>query len=130
MTTANGEALRLKLVVCGDGACGKTSLLTVFKVKKFIKTICATSSWNVYKNRINTFLFLCTFLQEGVFPESHIPTVFETTSHPLMVDGKEVELTLWDTAGQEDYDRLRPLSYQKTNVVLICYDISRYVSIF
>ena len=46
-----------------------------------------------------------------------------------MVDGKEVELTLWDTAGQEDYDRLRPLSYQKTNVVLICYDISRYCSI-
>lgn len=25
--------------------------------------------------------------------------------------------------GQEDYDRLRPLSYQNTNVVLICYDV-------
>ena len=38
--------------------------------------------------------------------------------------GKHVELGLWDTAGQEDYDRLRPLSYPDTDVILICYDIS------
>ena len=38
--------------------------------------------------------------------------------------GKHVELGLWDTAGQEDYDRLRPLSYPDTDVILICYDIA------
>ncbi|XP_039361239.1 rho-related GTP-binding protein RhoF isoform X2 [Mauremys reevesii] len=27
------------------------------------------------------------------------------------------------TKRQEDYDRLRPLSYQNTNMVLICYDV-------
>jgi Ras-related C3 botulinum toxin substrate 1 len=32
-------------------------------------------------------------------------------------------LGLWDTAGQEDYDRLRPLSYPGTNVFLICYSV-------
>uniref|UniRef100_A0A9L0J030 Ras homolog family member F, filopodia associated n=1 Tax=Equus asinus TaxID=9793 RepID=A0A9L0J030_EQUAS len=26
-------------------------------------------------------------------------------------------------SGQEDYDRLRPLSYQNTHLVLICYDV-------
>ena len=40
-----------------------------------------------------------------------------------MVDGNPISLGLWDTAGQEDYDRLRPLSYPQTDVFLICFSI-------
>ena len=35
----------------------------------------------------------------------------------------QVELALWDTAGQEDFDRLRPLSYPDTDVILMCFAI-------
>ena len=34
-----------------------------------------------------------------------------------------INLGLWDTAGQEDYDRLRPLSYPQTDVFLCCFAV-------
>lgn len=34
-----------------------------------------------------------------------------------------MELALWDTAGQEEYDRLRPLSYPETDLIFVCFAI-------
>ncbi|KAF1599752.1 UNVERIFIED_CONTAM: Rho-related GTP-binding protein RhoA-B, partial [Eudyptes robustus] len=84
-------AIRKKLVIVGDGACGKTCLLIVFS--------------------------------KDQFPDVYVPTVFENYVADTEVDGKQVELALWDTAGQEDYDRLRPLSYPDTDVILMCFSI-------
>jgi len=83
--------IRKKLVIVGDGACGKTCLLIVFS--------------------------------KDQFPEVYVPTVFENYVADIEVDGRQVELALWDTAGQEDYDRLRPLSYPDTDVILMCFSI-------
>ncbi|NWI52962.1 RHOF protein, partial [Calyptomena viridis] len=60
----------------------------------------------------------------GDFPKVYVPTVFEKYTASLQVAGKPVTIHLWDTAGQEDYDRLRPLSYSDANVVLICFDVT------
>ncbi len=40
-----------------------------------------------------------------------------------MVDGRPALLSLWDTAGGADYDRLRPLSYPQTDVLILAYSV-------
>ncbi|KAH8588623.1 small GTPase superfamily [Bisporella sp. PMI_857] len=80
-----------KLVLLGDGACGKTSLLNVFT--------------------------------RGYFPTVYEPTVFENYVHDIFVDNVHIELSLWDTAGQEEFDRLRSLSYDDTHCIMLCFSV-------
>ncbi|ORY74606.1 ras family-domain-containing protein [Protomyces lactucae-debilis] len=80
-----------KIVILGDGAAGKTSLLNVFT--------------------------------RGFFPAVYEPTVFENYIHDIFIDGQQVELSLWDTAGQEEFDRLRSLSYSDTHVIMVCFAV-------
>ncbi|GJD01785.1 GTP-binding protein rhoA [Colletotrichum higginsianum] len=93
--------IRRKLVIVGDGAC-------VYHHQRLHHT---------------DFLFDYSVFSKGTFPEVYVPTVFENYVADVEVDGKHVELALWDTAGQEDYDRLRPLSYPDSHVILICFAV-------
>lgn len=88
-----GPSYSKKIVVVGDGGCGKTCLLISYS--------------------------------DGYFPDRYIPTVFENyITYPVhQRTGKIVELALWDTAGQEEYDRLRPLSYPETDLIFVCFAI-------
>lgn len=78
-------------MIIGDGACGKTSLLSVFTL--------------------------------GRFPASYVPTVFENYIADCRIEHRSVRLSLWDTAGQEDHDRLRRLAYARSNVVVVGFSV-------
>ncbi|XP_007069533.2 rho-related GTP-binding protein RhoF [Chelonia mydas] len=61
---------------------------------------------------------------KGDFPRVYVPTVFGKYSASFQIGGKPVQINLWNTAGQEDYDRLRPLSYTGAHVILMCFDVT------
>lgn len=96
-STVSKKPIERKIVILGDGACGKTSLLNVFT--------------------------------RGYFPEVYEPTVFENYIHDIFVDGKHITLSLWDTAGQEEFDRLRSLSYSDTHTIMLCFSVDSYDSL-
>jgi Ras family protein A len=82
-----------KIVVVGDGACGKTCLLVGFV--------------------------------RDEFPRDYVHTMFNTYTKQLTVNKRRIKLSLWDTAGQPEYDRIRPMAYHDTDVFLLCFALDR-----
>lgn len=59
----------------------------------------------------------------NIFPQEYVPTVFDNYNTAIMIDDVPYNLGLWDTAGQEEYDRLRALCYPQTDIFLICFSL-------
>ena len=99
-----------KFVVVGDGGCGKTCLLISYSQGYFPEV--TSTDTNGAKSSADR-------------GQKYVPTVFENyiTHTEHKPSGKTVELALWDTAGQEEYDRLRPLSYPETDLLFVCFAI-------
>ena len=57
------------------------------------------------------------------YPTEYVPTVFDNYSTNTIIEGRPWVLGLWETAGQEDYDKLRPLSYPDTDCFVVTFSI-------
>jgi Ras-related C3 botulinum toxin substrate 1 len=112
-------------VVTGDGAVGKvTSSLSRPKVEEQPDNLPDVPSHLIHykclSRRIHSYCVSPSNGNHGPVANGHR---FDNYSATVNVDGNPISLSLWDTAGQEDYDRLRPLSYPQTDVFIICFSI-------
>lgn len=57
------------------------------------------------------------------FPEMQPPTVLEQYKGIIVHRGHKVQLDIFDTAGHEDFQRVRPISYNKADVIAICFSL-------
>ena len=112
-------AVKRKLVAVGDGYCG-ASLNRPLHIRELYFNSALTFPGR--SSLLNVFI-------SGEFPTMLTQTILEGYVAEVRVDGRAVELAIWDTAGQEEYDRLRPLAYSGTHVILICYSIDDSVSL-
>ncbi|KAF8888162.1 P-loop containing nucleoside triphosphate hydrolase protein [Gymnopilus junonius] len=64
-----------------------------------------------------------SYTTTAVFPLHYVPSIFDGYAAHHTVDGETVLLGLFDTTGQSDYDRLRPLSYPQTDIFLLCFSL-------
>ena len=93
------EFEKVKVVAVGDGAVGKTCLLIT--------------------------------LQFNEFPEEYIPTVFDVSSMHLEEMGHAFDIAFWDTDNNSGFEveKLRPLSYPQTDIILFCFSLSSLCSL-
>ncbi|KAL6047958.1 Ras- C3 botulinum toxin substrate 3 [Balamuthia mandrillaris] len=61
--------------------------------------------------------------------EKYIPTIFDNYTTQVAYDGQNLRLSLWDTAGQEEYDRIRIMSYNNVDCFLICFSVADSVTL-
>ena len=59
----------------------------------------------------------------NTFPSTYVPTVFDNYSVTVNIGEEPYTLGLFDTAGQEDYERIRPLTFPLTDIFLVCFSV-------
>ncbi|CAL8333949.1 unnamed protein product [Lota lota] len=58
------------------------------------------------------------------FPDAYKPTVYENVGVDVYMDGVQISLGLWDTGGDDTFQRIRPMSYQQADVALLCFSVA------
>ncbi|KAF5327050.1 hypothetical protein D9619_005007 [Psilocybe cf. subviscida] len=106
----------VKCVVVGDGAVGKSSLLLSYRTNTFPgEKVCDPYSVTLTLGKVSHTL--------GLYDTAHAYGALLSPSLPSAQPHQRAS-----RPGQENYDRLRPLSYPHTDVFLLCFSVASRAS--
>ncbi|KAF4651463.1 Rab-like protein 2A [Perkinsus chesapeaki] len=88
----------LKIILLGDSASGKSKLVERFLLDDYNPRQLSTFAINLFR--------------------------YNATSD----DGRVWKIDLWDTAGQEQFNKLHPSYYYKANAAILVFDITRKIT--
>lgn len=63
------------------------------------------------------------------FPKGVPPTVIEAYKGQTKHKGDNIDLDIYDTAGQDDFARVRPISYNNAGVFMVCFSLVNEASL-
>ena len=101
----------LKIILLGDAASGKTKLMERFLLDNFNPRRLSTHAVNIFPYSVAG---MCMHM-----------IGMETLS---IVDGRKWDVDFWDTAGQEQFDKLHPSYYFGADCAILAFDITRKVT--
>lgn len=112
---SQGKICQFKLVLLGESAVGKSSLVLRFVKGQFHEYQESTiggeySEINASMIRLTFCCFAAAFLTQTV-----------------CLDDTTVKFEIWDTAGQERYHSLAPMYYRGAQAAIVVYDITNQV---
>lgn len=71
----------------------------------------------------------CMMYAKNEFPTEYTATVFDSYPTDMTLsDGTELKVNIWDTAGQEEFENLRKLTYPETNLFMVCFSMDNRAS--
>jgi len=97
--TAELEEADLKIIMLGDSAVGKSKILERYLMEEYNPRTASTYALTLFRHN---------YTDDGT--------------------GKEYKIDFWDTAGQEQFNKLHSSYYFQANACILCFDITRKIT--
>jgi small GTP-binding protein len=62
---------------------------------------------------------------ENCYPTEYVPTVVDNTEMIIVSNEVRYTASIWDTAGKDEYKRIRQLSYPKTDLFIVLFELTK-----
>ncbi|XP_076221092.1 ras-related protein Rab-18-B isoform X1 [Nomia melanderi] len=121
METEHDILTKLKLLIIGESGVGKSWY--IFQIKYFPIFICNTNR----SVHISVFVtsILIRFIEDTFEENTKITVGIDFKTKDIVLDGNKIQLSIWDTAGEERFRTLSPSYYRNAQGAILVYDVTK-----